>query len=135
MATVAEILEDLNFVTDLLSNRVRTISVSILAIAWLFIAGGDSSPVLPTKPDRILLLVSGGFALLTLICDYLQYIFGYIGTNKVMGQAERSTAPKQADFDYKAFVWRARNALFWIKQGLMVVTLGLFGLAVFKALL
>jgi hypothetical protein len=132
MPTTDKLIEQLDFLSDLLSNRVRTISGAILALAWLFLSGGSSSPVLPAKPDTELLLISGGLAITVLICDYLQYLFGYVQTKQVFKQAEKS-AGKAANFHSKAFTYRARQLFFGLKQLFMVVALGFLAKAIFDA--
>lgn len=133
-APLSAIIEDLNFQSDLLSTRVRTIAVSTLALVWLFLAGGSSSPVLPVAPDRNLLLGSGALALGALVFDYLQYLIGYWVSNSVRHTAEKSTK-KEADYNYTDRRYKARTFFFWVKQALMVPALVCLGIAVLSALL
>lgn len=133
MPTTDKLIEQLGFLTDTLSNRVRTISGATLALAWLFLAGGSSAPVLRAKPDSDLLLTSGGLAIAALMCDYLQYLFGYFETKKVFKRAETSEE-KAAKFQSKGFLYRARQLCFALKQIVMVAGLGFLAKAIFDAL-
>jgi hypothetical protein len=131
MPTTDKLIEQLDFLSDLLSNRVRTISGGILALAWLFLSGGSSSPVLPAKPDRNLLLVSGGLAITALACDYLQYVCGFVETKQVFEEAKDSGS---ASYSRTAAFYIARQFFFWLKQVVMVAALGFLATGVFKAI-
>lgn len=132
MAT--DVIGELQFLSDRLSDRVRTISWSVLGLVWLFLTGRDSSPVLPAAPNKSLLLFSGALALGALVLDYLQYVFGYLTANQTQEKAEQA-GKKNAQFDRGALLYRMRLGSFWSKQIVMVLALGALSLAVLQALI
>jgi len=123
MAKLTEVLEELDFVTDRISTQVRTIALSVLAVAWLFLVGGKDAPVLPTSPDKAWLLRIAAVSIATLVADYLQYLFGFWATDAVRRKAEAEGATT-ADYDYGDLRWRVRSWLFWIKQILALTAVG-----------
>lgn len=132
MPPVRDIIEELQFLSDRISEQTRTIALSILALVWLFLAGGESSPVLPVKPDMNLLLAAAGLALASLIIDYLQYVLGYSATNAARRKAEESN--QKAEYDYADWRYRGRKICFWLKQVSMVTALSCLAVALFSAL-
>ena len=74
MASKEEILKEIDFLSDRLSTQVRTVAISVIAVAWLFLIGGKDAPILPVPPSRTLILLAGGFALAALLIDYFQYL-------------------------------------------------------------
>ena len=115
MPSVEKICEDLEVLSGKISDLTRTISLSVLALVWLFIAGGDDAPILRSSPNGDLLLMSGLFVLLSLLSDYLQFVFGYANSKEVLSVAEASEA-RQAKYNSKSVLYRARSLLFWLKQ-------------------
>lgn len=134
MATKEKILEDKAFLSDRISTQVRALDLSVIAVVWLFLVGGKDSPILPSAPDRGLLLLAGLLAMLSLIADYAQYGFGYKATSDVL---KRGEAAGQIEFKYddKAFAYKARARFFALKQVFMVGSLAFLAIAVGFALL
>ncbi len=130
---ITEIYEDLNFLSDRISNQTRTIALSVLAIAWLFLIGGKDAPVLPSSPNRTLLLLAGAGSLLSLVVDYFQYVFGYFDADNVRKRAEKSKT-KTGDYNYDACLYRLRTMLFWVKQIFAIAALVMLGIAVVTGL-
>jgi hypothetical protein len=126
MAAKEKIIADLDFLSDRISNQSRTVALSVLAIVWLFGIGGKDTPILPTAPDKNLLLVAGGCCLLALFVDYLQYVTGYFTTTNVLAKGEKHGLT-DLKYDYHAFTYRLRAWFFWLKQALVVA--GFFLLA------
>jgi len=142
MSDKSPVYGDLDFVTTRISDQVRTIALGILAFVWLFIAGGDKAPVLPTTPSRDLLLTAAGLALLALLVDYAQYLFAYLNSQQALKRIEQRAAAvtpaaptttgqpattaavasgpvsvvTPPTFDYGALLFRARLWMFWGKQ-------------------
>ncbi|MBI3440905.1 MAG: hypothetical protein HY052_03730 [Proteobacteria bacterium] len=114
--------DDIDFVSDRISEQTRYISFGVLAFVWLFLAGGHGTPTPPMPVDRNILLISGGFSLLSLSFDYFQYIFGYFNTCKEIDEAE-AVEKDTVDFDYSRILHCLRGAMFWGKQLVMVVSL------------
>ena len=134
MASVDKIREDLDYLSGKISDLTRTISLSVLALVWLFIAGGASTPTLRVAPSHHLLLLSGFFVLLSLLTDYLQFVAGYINSKEILGVAEASEG-KDATYNPTSVLYRARSSLFWIKQLLALASLVVLLLAVAAAVL
>lgn len=133
MASVDKICEDLEYLSGKISDLTRTISLSVLALVWLFIAGGANAPALRAAPSHGLLLLSGLFVLLSLLSDYLQFIAGYANSKKVLGVAEAST-DQQATYDPTSALYRVRSWLFWVKQLFALASLVLLLVAVAAAI-
>jgi hypothetical protein len=132
MPTVDKICEDLEFLSGKISDLTRTISLSVLALVWLFIAGGNDAPTLGASPNHGLLLLAGLCVLLSLLADYLQFVFGYASSKEVLAMAEASDS-RQAKYPKTSTLYRARSFLFWLKQlfalAALVVLLAAVGVA------
>src|SRR5690242_3693329 len=108
MATKQAILDEKNFLSDRISTQVRTVALSLLAAIWLFLVPGKDAPVLPSHPNHNALLLGGLLCLLCLICDYVQYMFGYIGTKAALEKGP-GTDGVTYGYDTKGFSWQART--------------------------
>lgn len=125
--SLEKVKQDLDFASTRISEQTRTISIGILALVWLFLAGGDHAPVLPSKPNGHLLLLTGALALLALVFDHLQYLFGYLTSDQVRKQAEQASRTEVV-YNYDAPLYRARTFAFWAKQVIaMAAVVLLFG--------
>jgi hypothetical protein len=132
MPTIEKICEDLEVLSGKISDLTRTISLSVLALVWLFIAGGEGAPTLRSSPNSGLLLLAGLFVLLSLLSDYLQFVFGYANSKEVLEIAEASDS-RQAKYNEKSVLYRARAVLFWLKQLFALSALGVLLAAVLVA--
>ena len=122
MPSVDKICEDLEVLSGKISDLTRTISLSVLALVWLFIAGGANAPILRAMPNHGLLLLAGFLVLLSLLSDYLQFVAGYASSKELLGVAETSEN-KQAKYNTSSFWYRARALCFWLKQGFALASL------------
>lgn len=129
--SLEKIIEELQFISNRISKQVRTISISVLAIVWLFLAGGSDTPVLPSTPNKSLLFISGSFAMAVLLIDYFQYLFAYINSDQLRRKAENANK-KKAAYDYTALLYRLRITAFWLKQILTLAAVSFLAVAVFK---
>lgn len=120
MSNLDSILQDLDDTSARIGEITRTISLSVLALVWLFIAGGNGSPVLPVKPSSGLLLLSGLLALLSLLSDYFQYVAGYANTKDVLSVAEAADDAEKVLYNDKSVLYRLRTFFFWTKQALVI---------------
>jgi hypothetical protein len=108
-----KIMEELDFLTDVLSNRVRTIAGGVLAFCWAFVVEGSQ-------------VAGGGFiavqelltpitlAMLALALDLSQYVFGYSLNRRMLRDlalTEQDSLPYQTD----ALTYRARRWSFNLK--------------------
>ena len=135
MPTKKEIIEDLNFLTELISTRVRTISAGILVFCWVLIFESIFKKGSTTIISVNLLLVPVSLAILTLVADFAQYWLGYLVTNRAFKEMEEKDK-ENINFDCTALAYRLRFFMFYIKQALMLgSTLSLLiiiGLRIFK---
>lgn len=132
MAKKAEILSELAFISDRISTQVRTVSLSIIALAWLFLGGAGATPPLAQNADKNLLLVSGALCLLALLSDYFQYVAGYFDSKRVLDEGDE-TGTDEFKFNYHSTAYRLRGIFFFTKQVLVISGFGCFGWAVLRA--
>jgi hypothetical protein len=134
MAAKKDIIADLDFLSDRISTQVRTVSLSIFAVVWLFLVGGKDTPVLPSQPNKNLLLIVGAMCLIALLLDYFQYVAGYANSRNVLNAGE---AQKSEDFkyDYNSPLRKLRDYLFTGKQVFLVAAFALLSFTIGKALL
>jgi len=133
MIPLTEIFAELNFVTDRISTQVRTIALSVLALVWVFLAGGHNAPTLPNPPSNRELLWVALIAVGALVADYLQYLLGYLATNAVRDKADAAGA-KEAEYSYTDVRYRARGWCFWLKQVLAIAAVVWLGLIIGRSL-
>jgi len=122
MPSVDKICEDLEVLSGKISDLTRTISLSVLALVWLFIAGGTNAPTLRAVPNHGLLLLAGLLVLLSLLSDYLHFVAGYASSKELLGIAEESEN-KQGRYNTSSFLYRARALFFWLKQAFALASL------------
>ena len=80
MASKSDITEDLNFLTDRLSTQVRTTALGVLVFSWGLLMGESTvARSLAAQLKRDLVAVAA-LAVLAMLCDILQYLFGYWNT-------------------------------------------------------
>ena len=130
--SLEKVIEELQFLSNRISEQTRTISLSVLALDWLFLIGGKDAPILPTAPNKTLFVLSGAAVIASLVVDYLQYIFGYFDSDRIRRQAE-SQDRKTAEYDYSGFLYWGRKVAFWIKQVLALIGVGLLAAAIIGA--
>ena len=128
-----DVWAELQFLSDRISTQTRTIAISVLALVWLFLAGGDKTPSLPGHPDRETLLLAGALAVGAMFTDYLQYAFGYKASDQVRALAEKA-GHATATYDYGAPLYIARTVCFWTKQVVMLISLVFLAVALIRAL-
>jgi hypothetical protein len=70
MATRKQVIDELNYLTEVISTRVRTITGGILAFCWLFVIENSYLPAIAVAPAIILSFMALSF-------DIGQYVAGY----------------------------------------------------------
>ena len=125
MATKDKIIEELLWLSDRISTQVRTLGIGLLAITWGFLIGQPeiSGPV-PENLKKHLLIV-GILVLCAMICDFLQYFFGYLNTKRLLNNIERENM-SEITYDYTTLSYRVRNFFFWFKQILLFLSCSWF---------
>ena len=122
------VLDELDFLTDRISTQVRTVSLSLIAVSWLFLGGGGNEmAAFVAKPNTTLLLISGAFCLIAIFSDYLQYVMGYLNTTSVLKQGGDHQFADGAFYSW-------RRHFFWIKQAFVVGGFVVFAWACVAAL-
>lgn len=132
--TIEKVIEDLDFATNRIGEQVRAISIGVLAVAWLFLAGGTNAPAVKVAPDVQVLLLSGALAIGSLLADYFQYLCAYFESSHVLVAAEQNPKSKPT-YDYQSFSFRARKLFFWLKQAACLFGTGVLVYAIVRALL
>jgi membrane protein YqaA with SNARE-associated domain len=107
--TAQQVSQEAQWLSDRLSVQVRWVAVGILAFVWGLIISPPKELALSPR----LLLWAGLLAILALLGDLLQYIFGYIYTMRVLRRIEKGT--DQA-YNRRHPLYRLRNYCFVAKQ-------------------
>ena len=103
----SKIIEELNFLSDILSQRVRAFSVGVLVFCWAFVFEGKGLSIKD-------LMVPGSFAVLALLLDSAQYAAGIL-LNMVMLRRMRRENKEAIAYDRKHPLYRARQVAFPLK--------------------
>lgn len=122
MITRDRIIQDLDWITDRLSTQVRTVALGVLALAWGLLLGDKDSSKADMLHLKWHLMVIGGFCVLVLVLDYLQYLAGYTSTRGVFRAMEAANTDK-GQYDSKKFSYRLRQGLFALKQWALAVAI------------
>ena len=117
-----------------ISEQVRVISIAVLALIWLFIAGGDDKPTLPSAPDIRLLLASAGLSILAMVFDYFQYLMGYLSSESLLRYMEKHNQ-ETGEYDSESSTYRLRGIFFTAKQVLCGLSVFLLFFAISASLL
>lgn len=113
---LSEVRQDLHDVTDQISTQVRTITLGVLAVAWLGLSGAGKIEALNLGPTWQLTAIAG-LCIVTLFADLVQYGAGYSLVKGTLLAAERA---KQSETSYNTSDWRyaVRIRAFELKQWL-----------------
>lgn len=111
---IAEIRDDLTDVSNQISTQVRTLTLGVLAVAWLGLSGSDEVKALNLSGDWQLAAIAL-LCIFTLGVDLAQYRFGYEMVLETLLGAEKARQ-KQAAYSRKNRWYRRRLAAFAIKQ-------------------
>ena len=116
MPSQSELHEDLNWLSERISNRNWTISIGVMAFCITFIvesAGSQQAPFLDPKQVVGPIVL----ALLSLVFDIMQYIAAYSLSHGLLTAME-STDVDKLGYDRKAPAYRVRVAAFRVKVAL-----------------
>jgi len=109
------IYENLDFASDRLSTQIRTLTLGVLALVWLFLSGSKDVPALKLGGTNLPLLAIAALCILTLLIDAVQYWAYYLSSNAVRREAEDNNE-KVAEYDETSFLRRLQQGCFWAKQ-------------------
>lgn len=112
---LTKIYENLDFASDRLSTQIRTLTLGVLALVWLFLSGDKDAPALKLSTDKRQLLAIAGLCVLTFLIDAVQYWAYYLSSNAVRQKAE-DDQKKEAEYNEATFMHRLQRVSFWAKQ-------------------
>lgn len=109
MATRKEAAEKKKELSSQISTLIRTLSLSTLAIAWLFLSGNDNAGKLAGKIGTSHLLFIAGACVVSILFDLVQYIAGYLSVAADYKKAKASSEPDKVIYSDS---WRSRLRTF-----------------------
>ncbi len=136
--TIETVIDDLNFATTQISEQTRTISIGVLAIAWLFLSGGKDAPAVKVAPDVFVLLSAGALAIASLLADYFQYLCAFVLSKQVLNAFEEVNlhcVEEKPQYNYDSPFFIARQLFFWLKQAACLLATAILIYAIVNALL
>src|SRR2546423_1300308 len=117
---LTKVYERLDFVSDRLSTQIRTLTLGVLALVWLFLSAGKNAPAISLIAGNKQLLGIATLCVLTLLLDASQYWASYVSSNAVRKEVESKNLT-QADYDETSFLRRLQVGCFWAKQFTAIV--------------
>jgi hypothetical protein len=116
MATLKEASQRLDLLSTQISTQVRTISLGVLAVTWLFISGSKDSPALLGKIPKWELVTVACLCLIALVLDMAQYCIAFYKVRKAYDATRASKTDTNPDpkVTYPKDNWR--NRFFYAKQ-------------------
>jgi len=127
--TAQQASQEAQWLSDRLSVQVRWVAVGILAFVWGLIISPPKGLDLSPK----LLLWAGLLAILALLLDLLQYLFGYLYTMQTLRKIEKGKT--EQSYNRRHPLYRLRDACFVAKQIVVFVAGILLVVAVVPPLL
>jgi hypothetical protein len=118
-----EVADRLLQLSDRISTQVRALAIGIIAFGWSLFSADSASIKLLVQASKVSLLTILALAILALLLDFLQYVAGYKVANKVRLAIEDGTK-HDAKYDYKSFLYRTQEFLFFSKQAVIAVSCG-----------
>lgn len=98
MATREKAAEKLKELSSQISTLIRTLSLSVLAVAWLFLSGKrDDLALIAIVPKQHILFVAA-LCIVAVGFDLIQYIAAYRQVNKDYVRAKASENPNDVIF-------------------------------------
>jgi hypothetical protein len=111
-----ELIDELNFLTDVLSDRMRWLAGWVLGLSWLVIIQGTDAPSFLERHDIIAPIV---LALLALLIDFSRYCFGYKLNLRLINSFPCET--ETIRYDGGTLLYRLRRFAFYAKIAVTVV--------------
>jgi hypothetical protein len=109
MPTKADLLTELNWLTEKISSQVWTLNVGTLGTTWSLLIADQFSP-----RSAIWIVVP---CLLSILCELGQYLSAYILEEPILDEMEEND---RTEFQYPASVKRYRQFFFRCKIGLTI---------------
>ena len=120
MPKIEKIIEDCDWLSDRISSQVRLLGAAVLGIVFTILISEAKTFTPSIKGFTWLAWTSAAFAIVALLTDFLQYVFGYTFTKRLLNQLERA-GKNEGKYNYKGYLYRARVWLFRIKLGLVAL--------------
>ena len=115
MATFAEAAEKKRALSGQVSSIVRTLSLGVLAVTWLFLSGGKDAPAMVAVVPKAMMLTIAALCVLALALDLLQYMAAYRQLAADCDSAKNSNAEKvtyhKDEVRLWAYKWKTRLAI------------------------
>jgi hypothetical protein len=129
-ATKDELIKELLFYSDKLSERSRVVSGGVIATWWALLVSDKT----PAKLTPTLFVFPVMCAALCILVDFLQYIVSYLHSLAALKSLEKQGG---ATFSYntKTPAYKARAGLFYIKLILALTSISWFCVLLARALL
>ena len=109
MATRAEASEKMRALSGQISTLIRTISLSVLAVSWLFLSGSKDASSLISVVPKSQMLVIAILSVLALALDLVQYMAAY---RQVSGDYHKVSDEEKVIYSDSI----VRNFTFYAKQ-------------------
>lgn len=93
MATRQEAANKKKELSGQISTLIRTLSLSVLAVAWLFLSRNDNAGELAESIRTPHLLFISGLCVVAIGLDLLQYIAGFLSVSRDYARAKASSEP------------------------------------------
>lgn len=90
MATRKEAADKKKELSSQISTLIRTLSLSVLAVAWLFLSGNKDAPAVVQLVPKSHMMVIGALCVLALALDLVQYIAGYLQVSRDYARAKKA---------------------------------------------
>lgn len=118
MPTIENANDRLNNLTAQISTLTRTVSLGVLAVAWLFLSRSSEISGIPDVVSKQKMLVIAACSILAISFDLLQYVMGYLNVYFAKKNAKR----KNVEVMYPKNVFRkARFFFFYAKICITVI--------------
>src|SRR5205823_9192939 len=116
----AEVCKDADAVTDKISTQIRTLGLGLLAFTWGALVSQAQIARDLTAARKWQLLIISLLAIVGLLADFLQYVFGY---RVILAAIKRMDREKIIETTFeKSIAYRLRFFLFYLKQWIITGT-------------
>jgi hypothetical protein len=110
MPTISEANQRLSDLTAQISTLTRTVSLGVLALAWLFLSRSQEVSGLPSSVSNGNMLAIAALSILAISFDLLQYVMGYRNVDLARKSAQKNSKDQ---FKYPNDIYRKARFLFF----------------------
>ena len=125
MATRKEAAEKKKELSCQISTLIRTLSLSVLAVAWLFLAGNKDVPAIVQLMPKNHTVTIAALCVLAIAFDLIQYLAGYLQVSKdyAVAKAAQSEDVVYSESVVRSFAFRAKIFLCLVASAWLVAML------------